>query len=592
MIHRGPDESGYFLDANLGLAQRRLSIIDLATGRQPLFNEDRSVAAVANGEIYNYQELRESLIAKGHRFYTRSDCEVIVHLYEDWGEDFVSHLRGMFAIALWDRKARKLVLVRDRMGIKPLFYAATSERLVFASEVNAIVRAPGWERKVNPKALHDYLSFMTTAGRDTLFDGIHRLLPAELLVCTGRKVQRKIYWKPEEECRPRPFSLEEFRNTLQEVCRIHLASDVPVGAFLSGGLDSSAVVALMSRILNRPIQTFSIGFSGNQYYNELAYARQVAEHCGTEHHEYVVTPDVAGTVPKIIEHFGEPFAVSSALPTYFLAKLAREKVKVVLTGDGADELMGGYYHRYLAVRLGRIFDRVPALTGGTRAVAKFLGNGRRRKLNKFLAGLSYPSPTRYFRYLTKFQEEEKMELYSPETRAAASGFDSRQELLEHFDRSPDGDLLNKWLYVDLKTTLPNEMMAKVDGMTMASGLEARVPFLDHVLVERVLSLPSSLKLRGLTSKFLLRKAVAEFLPKPILARAKHGFEVPMDDWIRGELHEYVNDYLNEERIAREGFFRWPTVERLLDRHNGHRANLGHQIWILLMFEVWHEKYFR
>lgn len=592
LAHRGPDEKGLYLDKEAGLAHQRLSIIDLATGQQPIFNEDRSVAVVCNGEIYNFAALRASLSAKGHSFYTRSDAEVIPHLYEDAGEDFARQLRGMFAIALWDAKARKMILVRDRVGIKPLFYSLRQGRLFFGSEIKAILSARGLARRIDYESLHNYLSFMTTTGAKTIFEGIQRLLPGQMLICSGSGVRTRAYWAPPRHTAAARTSPAEFLELLSETIESHLVSDVPLGAFLSGGIDSSTVVALMSRLTSKPVKTFAIGFSGDAYYNELGFARAVAAHFKTEHHEFIVTPDIAEAIPKITAYFDEPFAASSALPTFFLAQLAREKVKVVLTGDGADELLAGYHDRYLALKFLPLFDRFPFLKNRAFAgAACILAGKRRQKAEKFFAHIRAPRELRYFRYLSKFQEKEKAALYSEELRAQTAGFDSSRDLLSYYLESSQGDELNRWLYADFKTSLPDEMLTKVDRMTMAFGLEARVPFLDHVLVEYLCALPSREKLRRGSSKHILKKAVAGLLPPLILKRPKHGFEVPLDDWLRKELREYSRDYLNEARIRREGFFDWKAVEGLLEAHAKKKANLGHQLWILLMFEVWHEKYF-
>lgn len=594
LSHRGPDDCGYFVDHCVGLGHRRLSIIDLSTGHQPIYNEDKTIVLVCNGEIYNYQMLRELLFSRGHQFYTKSDTEVIIHLYEEFGEEFVKELRGMFALALWDDKRKKLVLARDRLGIKPLFYSIDQQRLIFGSEIKSIVNHPSYPKRIDYEALHDYLSFMTTTGSKTIFEGVNRLLPAELLICEGGNIEKRIYWETAKQySAKRIVSIKEFEEYLLDAVRSHLVSDVPVGAFLSGGLDSSAIVALMSKIMNQPVKTFSIGFSGSQYYDETPFARKVAEHFKTDHHEIFIEPDVIDVIPKMIDHFDEPYAVSSALPTYFLAKHAREKVKVVLTGDGADELMAGYHYRYLAIKHSVLFDKFPFLKRmPLRQILQLFMPGKKNKISKFLDGLDAPNEFRYFRYLTKFQEDEKVSLYSKDLKAEISQFDSGRHFSHYYQQCPDGDGLNKWLYVDLKTSLPDEMLTKVDRMTMAFGLEARVPFLDHLLVEFVNALSSKEKLRGRTPKYLLRKVMAKVLPKEILSRGKHGFEVPIDEWIRGDLKDYTKSYLNRERIKREGFFNGETVERLLNLHWEEKFNYGHQIWILLMFGVWYEKHFK
>lgn len=589
--HRGPDDYGQYVNDRVGIAHCRLSIIDLLTGHQPIFNESKKISVICNGEIYNFHSLRESLIQKGHHFYTQSDTEVIVHLYEEGGEDFVQHLRGMFAIAIWDEDNKKMILVRDRLGIKPLFYFHNNHTVLFGSEIKSILQNRIYERKIDHESLHHYLSFMTTTGRKTIFEGIYRLLPGEMLICQQGKVERSIYWDPGQNPSTKIKSPEDFYEFLVETIKSHLVSDVPLGAFLSGGMDSSVVVALMSKIMNKPIKTFSIGFSGKEYYNELPYAKSVAKVFGTEHHEFVVTPQLTESIPEIIEHFDEPFAISSALPTYFLARLTAKEVKVVLTGDGADELMAGYHYRHLGVRLSSYFDRFPFLKHlPLRAIGRVFPQNKRAKLNKFFSHLNFSPEIRYFRYLAKFQEEQKMQLYSEELRQRTASLNSGEEFSHYYHQCQDQDILNKCLYVDLKTTLPNEMMTKVDRMTMAFGLEARVPFLDHKMVECLTRLPSSMKLKNFTSKYILKESMKGVLPEEIIGRSKHGFEVPLDDWIRTDLKDYTRHYLNEDKIKKEGFFNWKAIQAVLDQHWDHKFNFGHQIWTLLMFEVWHEKY--
>ena len=588
--HRGPDDSGYYFDKYVGLGHRRLSIIDLEGGHQPIFNEDKNIVTTCNGEIYNFKSLREELISKGHKFYTKSDTEVIVHLYEEYGRDLVNKLRGMFALAVWDSNKEELTLARDRLGIKPLFYAVQDDKLLFSSEIKSILNSGLYEKNIDYQALHNYLSFMTTSGRRTIFEGVSRLLPGQMLIYSKGQIKKDIYWRPPVSSKKK-VSWGDFYDILLDSVKSHLVSDVELGAFLSGGLDSSAVVGLMSKIMDRPVKTFSIGFSGDEYYNELPFARAVAAHFKTDHQEFVVTPDLVKVLPKIIEYFDEPFAVSSALPLYFLSQLAREKVKVVLSGDGADESMAGYHHRYLALKLARHFDRNPFLKKlPLKDGLKIVMGSKRNKVDKFFSQIDSNPEDRYFRYMTKFQEEQKKSLYSDSLRQETTSFNSGNVFSHYYEEANVDDFLNRYLYLDLKTSLPDEMLTKVDRMTMAHGLEARVPFLDHLLIEYVLPLSSKLKLKGKTPKYILRKAMKGILPRSILKRKKHGFEVPVDEWIRGKLKEYIKEYLNEDRIKREGFFNWDTVKGFLDDHCQHKANYGHQLWILLMFGIWHEKY--
>jgi asparagine synthase (glutamine-hydrolysing) len=591
LSHRGPDDSGYFVDEQIGLGHRRLAIIDLNTGHQPIFNEDKTIVTVFNGEIYNFKELRQSLLQKGHRFYTNTDTEVLVHLYEDEGEKFVHKLRGMFAIALWDKNNKKFILVRDRLGIKPLFYYRDSRHLIFGSEIKSILNFPDFRRRLQYSALYDYLSFMTTTQSETIFEDIYRLLPGQMIVASANEFKIITYWDLPQEISSKPYKKEEFREMLSEVIREHLISDVPLGAFLSGGLDSSAIVAFMSQEFKVPVKTFSIGFEESKYYDESPYAKRVAEYLGTEHQEFYVRPNLIEDVPKIIDCFDEPFAASSALPLYHLAKLAREKVKVVLTGDGADEVFGGYQMRYAALEKSRTFDKIPFLKSKqTENILKTIFFNKKRRFQKFFKGVRQPMVSRYFSFMAKFDEEDKANLLAKHILRFLEGKDSRQIFKEYIDKSNPSDFLNQFLYLDMKTSLPNEMLAKTDRMTMAFGLEARVPFLDHMLVEYAHRLPSSHKLRGFNSKYMLRTLMKDKLPPDILKRPKHGFEVPVDEWFRKDLKEYTRHYLNEARIRQQDIFDWYAVNTILTLHWEGKQNFGHHIWTLLMFQVWYDKY--
>jgi len=587
--HRGPDNEGYYTKNEIGLGHRRLAIIDLVTGNQPFSNEDGSIWAAVNGEIYNFISLREEL-KKKHTFKSKSDSEVIVHLYEDMGEEFVHKLRGMFSIALWDNKKKRLLLIKDRLGIKPLFYCIDNEKILFGSEIKAILKYPGFSRRMNFEALHNYLSFMTTTGRKSIFEGIENLLPGEILICSASGIKIKKYWDLDQKTEEQKNYIETFRDELGFTVKSHLISDVPLGAFLSGGLDSASLVALMSEVTNQPVKTFSIGFSGDKYYDELPYARIIAEHFKTDHEEFVVKPDGANILPKIIESVDEPFAVSSALPLYIMSKLARNKVKVVLTGDGGDEVMAGYANRYRALIASSYFDKVPILKRIPWQFLSFVLANHRRRIDKFFSNINYKPTERYFRYMAKFNEEKKREIYSENIAKNASSFDSSVDFSQYFENSKTKDFLNRWMYVDMNTSLPSEMFIKSDRMMMAFGLEGRVPFLDHVLVELLFSFPSNIKMKHFVSKYILRETMKGILPAKILKRPKHGFEVPVDDWIRGELKDFVNDHLNESRIKRDDIFNWPAVKKMLDEHLSRKEDWGHQIWILLNFNLWHEMY--
>jgi asparagine synthase (glutamine-hydrolysing) len=599
IAHRGPDGEGFYLDGPLGLGHRRLAIIDLSpAGVQPMSNEDKTVWVTFNGEVYNFAEVRRELERRGHSFRSATDTEVIVHAYEEWGTECLERLNGMFAFGLWDARRRRLFLARDRLGIKPLFYYADGRRLLFASEIKAILADETIERRVNLKALHHFLSLNYTPAPLTLFAGISQLMPGHYLLCDGEgRVTDGEYWDVhyiEEGYRPEAEYVERFGQLLQEAVRRQLVSDVPFGAFLSGGVDSSSVVYWMSQYLENPVQTFSIGFAEKSY-NELYYTRITARHCRTQHHERVVTPDTVEILPKIVWHAEEPTADSSMIPMYYLAQLTREHVTMALGGDGADEILAGYqtYQAYYATRIYRLLpghirrwiiaplvDRLPV--SGAKVSLDF-------RLKRFVRGaeLDYERGHAYWRIV--FDEEAKRLLYAPHVREVLErdGGEVFDLYEPYFEKTTARHPLNRRLYVDTRFFLPNDGLVKVDRMTMAHGLEARVPFLDHELVEFLATVPPGLKLRGpRLEKYLLKLALKDKLPREILFRKKQGFNLPKVVWLKGQLGDFALDTLSPRVISDMGLFEPVQVARLLQEHFSGRRDNSHQIWGLLVLVTW------
>jgi len=595
--HRGPDDEGTYLSPTcpqLGLGHTRLSIIDLASGHQPLSNEDGSVWVVLNGEVYNFKELRADLVARGHRFSTQTDTEVIVHLYEEQGTGCLGHLRGMFAFALWDERRRRLFLARDRLGQKPLVYWSDGRRFCFASEAKALLRVPGVPRELEPEALHHYLTLAYVPSPLTMFRGIKKLPPAHFLLVGERVAEPSRYWKPgfeREEERPEEEYAEELRETLREATRLRLRSDVPLGAFLSGGIDSSVTVALMSTLAEEPVKTFAIG-SEEKAYDEVAYARLIAERYQTDHHELTVRPDCLGVLSRLIWFYGEPFADSSAIPTYYVSGLTRRFVTVALTGDAGDECFAGY-PRYQAVKLAGYFDRLPgplrwliASPLWQRLPSGVEQKSRLRRLKKLFGALALPPERRYLTWIASFTEEQKGALYQAGLASETAGLDTASLLAARFADVPERDPLTATTYVDLMTYLPDDLLVKVDIASMAHSLECRSPFLDHHVVELAARMPMSMKLRGFRSKFLLKRAFEDLLPDEILRRGKMGFAVPLSRWFRNELSDFVRDVLLGKQALERGYFQADVVTRLIEEHEENVFDHAYRLWALLWFELW------
>jgi asparagine synthase (glutamine-hydrolysing) len=598
IFHRGPDEDGYYAVENVGLAMRRLSIIDVRTGKQPVTNEDQTIWLVYNGEIYNHLELKARLEANGHRFRSKSDTETIVHLYEEYGEDCVLHLRGMFAFALWDSNKRQLFLARDRLGIKPFYYRQSQQSFLFGSEIKALLAHPGVSAELNRAALPEFLAFGYLSGTRTLFEGIQKLAPGHTAVLdAGGTLKIRQYWDAPKgrtsESRPASYYVDGYRDLLKEAVQSHLMSDVPLGVFLSGGIDSSAIAALMSDFRQDPIETFSVGYA-EEAYSELPYAQLMAKHIGAHHQEVRISrKDFFDALPTLIWHEDEPLVWPSSVSLYFVAKLARERVKVVLTGEGSDETLAGYT-RYPFTLWNARMDRgyrgvVPSgmrrFLRETISDSGFLPSKMRKKLSHtFLARDGASWAAFYFdNFYSAFTQAEQVGLLADEIRPALG--DEYADVLKFWEKS-SGSLLDRLLYTDIKTYLV-ELCMKQDQMSMAASVESRVPFLDHVLVEFALGIPSSLKTRGLTGKTILKAAMKNHLPDAILNRQKLGFPTPYSQWLSGAQVDTVKDLLLEERTVNRGLFKRESVERLFAEHRANVRDHSDKLWRLLNLEIWH-----
>jgi asparagine synthase (glutamine-hydrolysing) len=583
--HRGPDDAGYLVQGRVGLGMRRLSIIDLATGHQPIHNEDGTVWVVMNGEIYNYRELRTDLERRGHRFYTTTDTEVLVHLYEEFGERCVDRLRGMFGFAIWDARRQSLFIARDRLGIKPLYYAEVDGRLLFGSELKCLLALPEVERELNWGSVNHLFTSLSTPNTESIVAGVHKLPPAHTLTLRADGTRKLVrYWEVEfspDHGKSEEDFAEQLRSLLEESVDMHLVSDVPVGAFLSGGLDSSSVVAFMARRSDRPVKTFSIGFK-EPGFDETSAARVVAEQFGTEHTQLILKPDVEALIQDIVWYLDEPFGDSSAIPTYMVSKLAAEQVKVVLSGDGGDELFAGY-ERYLVEQKERRYEYAPA---PLRRVLGLIGASMPEgaKGRNFLRHVALSGSARYLDSCTLFKADQKRRLFRPEVVAHIGSHDPWREA-HAFLKRLDGDWLSTLQHWDLKNYLPLDILTKVDRMSMAHSLEARVPLLDHKLVEFAATIPPEFRLRGGETKSIFKHAMRGILPDEIIDRPKQGFAVPLGAWFRGRLGNFARELLLPSGGARQEIFDRDYVAQLLDMHDRGR-DLNLQLWTLMSFELW------
>jgi asparagine synthase (glutamine-hydrolysing) len=601
IVHRGPDEQGIYVQGHVGLGSRRLSIIDLEGGKQPIHNEDKTIWIVSNGEIYNYPALTRTLEQRGHRFYTRSDTETIIHAYEEFGDEFLHHLNGMFGFALWDARRQRLVLARDRIGIKPLYYTFHDNTLIFASELKAILAYPHTERNIDLVALNDYLSYEYVPAPRTIFQDIFKLPPGHALSFCERETEIWQYWDIDlahsETIQPKePVEYEsEVQDVLREVVRQEMVSDVPIGVLLSGGIDSSGVAALMAESTNDEIQSFSIGFDDPSF-DESHHALQVARHLGTKHRELTLTPgEMLDLIPAIAEFLDEPFGDSSFIPTYLLAKFAREHVKVALGGDGGDELFAGYstlqahrlmdyYERLLPRAIRRqlvpwVVDRLPV---------SFDNISFDFKARRFISGQDTPTIERHHLWLGSFAPAQKIQLLR--NWAQLEERETYRTAVEHLQASGAQELINQVLYCDMKLYLEGDILTKVDRASMANSLEVRVPLLNNTLVEYVAAIPHELKLHRLTRKYIMRKALRGLVPDNILRRGKKGFNIPVAKWLLGPLRPLAEEMFSEERLKREGFFQPAYVRGLLEEHLAGRQDNRKLLWTLLVFQLWHERW--
>ncbi len=598
LAHRGPDDRGAVLLPGgppfVALGHTRLSVIDLSSaGHQPMPNEDGSVWLVFNGEIFNFAELRADLEKRGHRFSSRTDCEVVVHAWEEHGEGCLDRFVGQFAFALWDSRRATLFLARDHTGIKPLYYLHEGGRFAFASELKALLERPGLPHEIDPHGLDDLLTYEFIPSPRTILKGIRKLPPAHRLSLKDGDAVLRRYWEPRYEPvrRPEGELCERLLSVLREAVRSQLVSDVPLGAFLSGGLDSSTVVALMSQTAAEPVRTLSIGFQDRSY-DELSYAREVAAHFGTRHEEFILRPCAPELAEKLVRHLDDPIADFSVFPTFLVSQAARRRVTVALTGDGGDEVFGGY-DTYCAQRLSTLLFGAARLLGKpplSRLISSLRPPEKKKgavnRLKRFAEGMALPADLRHFRWMVFLSERNKRALYTDAFRDRLLDEEPFAPIRAQFRRFAGADGLNRLLAVDLATYLTDNCLVKTDRMSMACALETRVPLLDHRVIEFMASVPPEMKVRGFRRKYLLRRAVAGILPPRILARGKEGFSIPMRSWLRKELQPLMRDLLSEGALRRRGFFRPEEVGRLVTEHLDGRENHAHRLWALMLFEIW------
>lgn len=604
LAHRGPDAAGYYLDDAVGLGHRRLSIIDLSGGQQPIFNEDRSMCIICNGEIYNYLDLKDELSRKGHRFSTRSDSEVALHAYEEWGEASVERLRGMFAFAVWDIRRKKLFLGRDRLGIKPVFYGHHDGRFFFASEMKAILADPRFPRDIDELALASYFNLSYIPDELTIYKGIRKLLPGHTLTYENGRSSLRKYWDlsiiPDYAKSEKQFE-QEYMELLQEAVGIRLMSEVPLGAFLSGGIDSSMIVALMAQASPASVNTFCMGFGGDTggYLDERDYARQVSTRYRTNHREFEVTPQAGGLIEKIVDSFDEPFADDSTIPSYFVCKIARENVTVALSGLGGDEVFSGY-ERHLGFALSGYYNGLPAALRDRviRPLVEHLperadGHYTVNHMKRFVRSASLPPDQRYFSYISRLNPSLKDQFFADSERFVPHFEACRELILKHFNSAQIEDgaaSLNRALYCDIKNYLPEDILAVTDRLSMHHALEVRVPFLDHKFMELCFSIPAAMKMKRLQKKSLLKKSSMRYLPKEVVRHRKQGFVGPMTRWLKNDLRPFVMETLAGKNLERHGYLDVRTVNRILDEHFSGREIHDTLIWSMLVFQVWFNRY--
>jgi asparagine synthase (glutamine-hydrolysing) len=608
IAHRGPDDEGIYITntstgARIGLGHRRLSIIDLSSaGHQPMSDASGQIWLTYNGEIYNFKSLRRELELAGHRFRSDSDAEVIIYAYREWGRDFLSRLNGMFALALWDARDETLLLARDRLGIKPLYYADTPAGFAFASEIKALLAIPGIARQVDLAALDQFMSFLWTPDPKTIFQGIHKLPPAHYLVYRDGRAETFEYWDVEfneDETLTESEWVERLREQIRRSAEMQMVSDVPLGAFLSGGLDSSSLTALMTAATDRRLTTYTFGFKPEDLRydileDDVKYARVVGREFNTDYHEAFLEPQVIELLPKLVYHLDEPVADPAIITSYLICRTARERLTVLISGMGGDEVFAGY-PRHAAVKVAEAYNLIPSFI--SRPVVAALPGARPgrftalfRNTKKLARSAALPERERYLGFGTYFTEADKAELYAGEMRAAARDFDAYSEHRRYFDRVASADFINQMLYVDLKTFLPCLNLTYTDKTSMANSMEVRVPLLDHELIEMTARVPARLKLKGLTRKYILKRAAEAWLPREIIYRKKAGFSAPLRAWLARDLREMVEDLLSQSNIQRRGYFDYAVVRRLIDDNRSGREDNSLKIFQLLTLELWHREF--
>tara|TARA_B100000315_G_scaffold50893_1_gene45440 strand:- start:1923 stop:3875 length:1953 start_codon:yes stop_codon:yes gene_type:complete len=611
LSHRGPDDFGYYIDKNVSLGHRRLSIIDLSkNGRQPIYNEDKSICIIFNGEIYNFQEIKSELEKAGHDFYSDTDTEVIVHAYEEYGINCLNYFNGMFAFAIWDSNQKKIFMAVDRLGIKPLYYIKIGNKFLFASEIKSLLQYKEIKKKINKKSLIDYLTFRYTPSEQTIFEGIKKLKPGHYLVYNKGKVDVKKYWDVNINKvvnKPVDYYEELVLENLKQSVKRRLISDVPLGAHLSGGLDSSIIVALMKTLGNSKIKTFSVSFEAKEPFNESRYANMLADYYGTDHQEIVVKSDSMKLLPKIIWHLDDIDSDPTLIAQYLLSEHTRKKVTVVLTGEGADELFGGYDEFRFLTLSEKYISKIPGLIRRNiipsavnaipnKVLDRFfhftssLGEKGKERFKEFMDSVDNKEKS-YMTLTSFFSRKEKEELYSDMLiNFERKNADYTKQIKPFFEENNKENILNKLIYLDLKRRLPYHLLHKIDKMTMAHGLEARVPFLDHTLVEASFGIPTSYKFNGNIQKYILRRAVKNLIPKEILKRKKHPFVVPLGNWFKENLKDVADMVFSKSNISHGYYFKYEPIKNILKKYNRSKLYYGRQIWSLISFDIWHKIY--
>ncbi len=599
IVHRGPDDDGFYVNNNIGLAMRRLSIIDISHGKQPIYSRDKTKWIVFNGEIYNFRELRDDLEKGGYNFYTNSDTEIIISLYDKYGADCVKYLRGMFAFAIWDETDKSLFIARDRVGKKPLLYSHLANGdLIFGSEFRSLLAHPDVSREVDFEAINHYLSFLCIPAPFTAFKNIRKLEPGHWMRWKNGDVKTERYWLPNFSKKIKineTEAIEETTRILRESTKLRLISEVPLGAFLSGGVDSSIVVALMAQESQQPVKTFSIGFE-EQDFSELKYARKVADFVGADYNEFIVKPDALEVLPLLVEHYGEPYADSSAIPTYYVSKETKKYVTVALNGDGGDESFAGY-ERYTAMKIAEIYHRFPKLarkllieTPVNLFPTSEIKKSRVRDVKRFLQAANLPKTERYFRWMSVFNRKAKAELYTDKFSKLLGHHNSADILEKWFKKANGAGLLDSTLLTDQMTYLPNDLLVKVDIASMANSLEARSPMLDHKVIEFAASLPENLKIRRFETKSLLKKVAANLVPKEVIYRRKMGFGVPIGNWFRGEMKNFLREILLSEKALNRGIIKPEMLKKYVEDHISTKYDHAQQLWTFLMLELWFQRF--